>query len=380
MTSFGFVSSYPPTRCGLATFTESLATAMVETGAGDARIVRVLDEPSPPSEARFSTRAVIAELVGRDKASMDASIRALNAQDIVILQHEYGIYGGPDGDEVITLLSALTSPTIVVLHTVLEEPTAGQKAVLERVVALATSVVVMTEAAHEILARRFSVDMSKVRVIPHGVATSLRSTESSSIERTGNVGKRVLTWGLIGPGKGLEWGIRAMAELRDLGAEYLIVGKTHPKVVFHDGEAYRERLQAVVAELDLASQVTFVDTYPDRDELAAFVSSADVVLLPYDSRNQVTSGVLVEAVSAGKPVVSTAFPHAIELLSSGAGLIVEHENPGAIARALRAVLQQDGRAAAMATAATRVSFDASWAHVAGRYRALAASILAVRAA
>ena len=375
MTSFGFVSSYPPTRCGLATFTESLATAIAERGADEARIVRVLDEPSAPSEGRFSTRSVIAELIGGDPASIESSVRALNGLDIVVVQHEYGIYGGPDGEEVIALLSALTAPTIVVLHTVLDQPTAGQKSVLERVAALATSVVVMTEAAHEILGRRFDVDMSKVTVIPHGVSTTL-----GSIERKSVAGKRVLTWGLIGPGKGLEWGIRAMAELRDLDAEYLIVGKTHPKVVLHEGEAYRERLQRIVAELDLADAVTFVNTYPNQEELAAFVSSADVVLLPYDSRSQVTSGVLVEAVSAGKPVVSTAFPHSIELLSSGAGLLVEHENPGSIARGLRAVLQENGRAMAMADAASRVSFEASWADVAGRYRELVASILAVRAA
>ena len=375
MTSFGFVSSYPPTRCGLATFTESLATAIAERGADEARIVRVLDEPSAPSEGRFSTRSVIAELIGGDPASIESSVRALNGLDIVVVQHEYGIYGGPDGEEVIALLSALTAPTVVVLHTVLDQPTAGQKSVLERVAALATSVVVMTEAAHEILGRRFDVDMSKVTVIPHGVSTTL-----GSIERKSVAGKRVLTWGLIGPGKGLEWGIRAMAELRDLDAEYLIVGKTHPKVVLHEGEAYRERLQRIVAELDLADAVTFVNTYPNQEELAAFVSSADVVLLPYDSRSQVTSGVLVEAVSAGKPVVSTAFPHSIELLSSGAGLLVEHENPGSIARGLRAVLQENGRAMAMADAASRVSFEASWADVAGRYRELVASILAVRAA
>jgi glycosyltransferase involved in cell wall biosynthesis len=375
MTSFGFVSSYPPTRCGLATFTESLASAMAEKPGDDTRIVRVLDEPSPSSEGRFSSRSVMAELVGGDRASLDASVRALNGLDIVIVQHEYGIYGGPDGDEIIELLASLTAPTIVVLHTVLNEPTAGQKAVLERVTQLATSVVVMTEAAHDILARRFSVDMSKVTVIPHGVSASL-----GSIERKPVTGKRVLTWGLIGPGKGLEWGIRAMAELRDLDAEYVIVGKTHPKVLLHEGEAYRERLQRVVADLDLRDSVTFIDTYPDRDELAALVSSADVVLLPYDSRNQVTSGVLVEAVSAGKPVVSTTFPHSVELLSSGAGILVEHENPRSIAQGLRAVLQDEGRAAAMAEAASHVSFDGSWVDVAGRYRALAETILAVRAA
>jgi glycosyltransferase involved in cell wall biosynthesis len=346
---------------------------MAAIGGDDARIVRVLDEPAPRSEGRFAKHPVIAELIGGDPASIDASVRALNGLDLVIVQHEYGIYGGPDGDEIVATLSAVSAPTIVVLHTVLDDPSPGQKAVLEQLARLATSLVVMTEAAHEILGRRYDVAMSKVSVIPHGVSPSLPSGHVKKDAR-----KRVLTWGLIGPGKGLEWGIRAMAELRDLGPEYLIVGKTHPKVLLHEGEAYRERLLGIVDELGLGELVRFVDDYPDRHELAALVASADVVLLPYDSRNQVTSGVLVEAVSAGKPVVSTGFPHSIELLSTGAGVIVEHESPSAIANAVRAVLEHDG--AAMAEAASKVTLEATWSDVAARYRALAETILAVRAA
>lgn len=375
MTRYGFVSSYPPTRCGLATFTESLASAIAATATDDARVVRVLDAPAPASEARFGSRPVIAELIGGDPRSIDASVRALNNQDIVIVQHEYGIYGGPDGDEIIAVLEAVTAPTVVVLHTVLDEPTVGQKAVLERVAHLATALVVMTAAALEILGRRYRVDLAKVRVIPHGVSGMLGALPPKQV-----AGARVLTWGLIGPGKGLEWAIRSMAQLRDLEPEYLIVGKTHPKVLLREGEAYRERLMAIVDELGLQKVVRFVDTYPNGDELAALVGSADVVLLPYDSRNQVTSGVLVEALMAGKPVVSTSFPHAVELLSNGAGILVAHENPDAIAEALRSVFTEEGRAASMSAAATGVSVEQSWAHVAQQYRSLSMSILAVRAA
>lgn len=375
MTRYGFVSSYPPTRCGLATFTESLASAIAATATDDARVVRVLDAPAPASEARFGTRPVIAELIGGDPRSIDASVRALNSQDVVIVQHEYGIYGGPDGDEIIAVLEAVTAPTVVVLHTVLDEPTGGQKAVLERVAALASALVVMTAAALDILGRRYEIDLAKVRVIPHGVSGMLGALPPKQV-----AGARVLTWGLIGPGKGLEWAIRSMAELRDLKPEYLIVGTTHPKVLLHEGEAYRERLTAIVDELGLQKVVRFVDAYPDADELAAVVGSADVVLLPYDSRNQVTSGVLVEALMAGKPVISTSFPHAVELLSSGAGILVEHENPHAIAAALRCVFTEAGRAASMSAAATGISVEQSWAQVAKQYRSLSMSILAVRAA
>jgi glycosyltransferase involved in cell wall biosynthesis len=315
--------------------------------------------------------------VNGDRSSIAASIQTLNGFDIVIVQHEYGIFGGADGAEVIDVLEGLTSPSIVVLHTVLDAPTPGQKAVLERVAELATSVVVMTDAAHQILSERYGVDMAKVQVIPHGVPTPLVEAQ---IERP--VDGRVLTWGLIGPGKGLEWGIRAMAKLKDLvpTPEYLIVGRTHPKVLLHEGEAYRSRLKRVVAELGVEHMVTFVDEYLNDEELAAFVSSAAVVLLPYDTSNQVTSGVLAEAIAAGKPVVSTRFPHSVELLSAGAGVLVAHESPDEIAAALRGVLGEAGLATRMSAAAARVAEGTSWPDVAARYRALAEGILAVRAA
>ena len=150
----------------------------------------------------------------------------------------------------------------------------------------------------------------------------------------------MLTWGLIGPGKGIEWGIEAMAALADLypTPRYVVAGQTHPKVLLRDGEAYRERLKAQVAALELGAHVSFDSRYRDNVALGELVDAADVVLLPYDSTDQVTSGVLIEAVAARKPVVATRFPHAIELLGNGAGLLVPQKNPAAIAAALRTLL------------------------------------------
>jgi glycosyltransferase involved in cell wall biosynthesis len=377
MTHIGFLSTYPPTRCGLATFTQALSAALFEPDSSAPRIVRVMDAPAMATHPLFAVRAVAAELVNGDAGSISRGIRTLNGFDMVIVQHEYGIYGGPDGDEIITVLEGLTAPSIVVLHTVLDAPTPGQKSVLERVAQLATSVVVMSDVALDILAARYDVDLARVHVIPHGVATP-----SSEVVAVPKRGRTVLTWGLIGPGKGLEWGIRAMAELADMDPrpEYVIVGKTHPKVLINEGEAYRERLEALVAELGLDGVVRFVDEYLDGDQLAEYVATADVVLLPYDTRDQVTSGVLVEAVAARKPIISTGFPHSIELLGDGAGVIVDHESPTAIADSVRAVLGESGRAAIMSAAASRVAAGTSWPEVAAAYSALADTILAVQAA
>ncbi|GAA4182208.1 glycosyltransferase [Gryllotalpicola koreensis] len=378
MVHFGFLSSYPPTRCGLATFTESLISALVSAGGADARIVRVFDaSPLQPMTMLGAHAAIAADLIGGDRVSMAATIGALNSCEIAIIQHEYGIYGGPDGDEVVEVLQGLTVASIVVLHTVLVDPTAHQREILRDVCQLASEVVVMTEIARDLLIAEYDVEAIKVNIIPHGVPEWAETTASRP-----HTTRRVLTWGLISPGKGIEWGIRAMAQLGDLGRsiEYVAAGQTHPKVLAHSGESYREMLLDLAAELDVESVVTIDGRYRDRAELAELVRSADVVLLPYESRDQATSGVLAEAVAAGIPVVATEFPHAVELLSGGAGLIVAHEDPAAIAAALRRVLMGSGTANAMRSAARRDSANTSWPVVASKYRLLSERLIARAAA
>jgi glycosyltransferase involved in cell wall biosynthesis len=373
---FSFLSTYPPTRCGLATFTEALATAVTRDADPDARIVRMMDELAQPATAAIRTRSrIVAELgsVGSaEESAIRHAARSLSASDVAIVQHEYGIFGGPDGSDAIRVLEQLTVPSIVVLHTVLDAPTEGQRAVLERVVELADAVVVMTITALRRLGEHYGIDARKVSVIPHGVPAWTAAPGQVRGHRS------VITWGLIGPGKGIEHGIRAIAALgrTDPGVRYTVAGQTHPKVVAHDGEAYRESLHALVAELDLGDRVRIVDDYLDAAHLAALVGSADVVLLPYDSRSQVTSGVLVEAIAAGKSVVATAFPHAVELLGEGTGIVVPHEDPPAIAEALRTVLGRPGPSDR--TVAPPPTSGTSWADIAPRYRDLADAILARR--
>jgi glycosyltransferase involved in cell wall biosynthesis len=272
------------------------------------------------------------------------------------------------------VLEALTAPSIVVLHTVLEEPTSHQRRVLERVAASASAVVVMSDRARSLLATHYDVDMTTVSVIPHGVPEWESLAGGHRADRT-----TLLTWGLIGPGKGIEWGIRAVAALRDLQppVHYEILGETHPKVIAHEGEAYRDRMRQLADDLGVADRVSFNARYLDRERLSARVAAADVVVLPYDSREQVTSGVLVEAVAAGKQVVATGFPHALELLADGIGSIVDHESPAGIARAVREVLEHPD-AVAVRRRAVRTAYI-PWAAIAARYRGLAAEVGAVRA-
>ncbi|HEY3925368.1 MAG TPA: glycosyltransferase [Acidothermaceae bacterium] len=371
-TRFGFVSTYPPTICGLATFTSSLFNELVTSAGNEGRVIRLVETPQRPAGPE-----IVGQLVAGDVGSAYRAAELLNDGDIAIVQHEYGVYGGPDGDEILLLLRALTVPSVVVLHTVLSTPTAHQKSVLEAVVAAADAVVTMTATAYNRLATGYAVDMRKVNVIPHG-APAVRS-QSLSV-RTDR--PTVLTWGLIGPGKGIEWGIEAMASLADLypTPRYVIAGQTHPKVLLRDGEAYRDRLKAQVTALELGEIVSFDSRYRDNVALGELVDSADVVLLPYDSTDQVTSGVLIEAVGALKPVIATRFPHAIELLGDGAGLLVPQKNPAAIAAALRTLLTDRELAAGMTKAAGAAGSELAWAAVAQRYLGLAGDLISARVA
>ena len=377
MTRYGFLSTFPPTRCGLATFTESLSDALVLVGDEEGTIVRVLDQPEDrsPRDVRARSR-VRTDLIADDRVSTVRATSTLNACDVAIVQHEYGIFGGRDGDQVLEVLAAMTIPTIVVLHTVLVAPTPHQREVLIEVCRLASVVVVMTTRARENLGACYAVDLGRVHVIPHGVQHVGLS------ESVPHSGRRVVTWGLLSPGKGLEWGIRAMAELTDVTppVEYIVAGQTHPKVLAHAGENYRTMLTALAAELGLDSSVHLDGRYLDAEQLAALIASADAVLLPYDSVDQATSGVLAEAVAAGVPVVATPFPHAVELLSGGAGTIVRHQHPDSIAEALREILTGPSVADRMRETALREAHETTWSAVADRYRVLTARLLAARAA
>ena len=367
--SFGILSTYPPTPCGLATFSAALSDALCANGA-DVSVVRVADG-SPSSSGR-----VIGELVNGSAPSAAACAELLNRSDVAVIQHEYGIYGGVDGDEVVDIIGGLHVPSIVVAHTILKDPTPHQRSVLESITAMADQVVVMSEAALQRLCLGSDVDRRKVTTISHGATVP----SSPHVKRPGR--PTVLTWGLLGPGKGIERVIEAMGSLNDLPGRprYLVAGRTHPKVLAADGEAYRDARTEQARRSGVADSVCFDAGYRSVSTLTALVQSAAVVVLPYDSTDQVTSGVLVDAIASGRPVVATAFPHAVELLKSGAGIVVGHDDADALASALRRILTQPRLAGAMAAEARRLAPEMAWPVVAGAYLKLAHGIRAQRPA
>ncbi len=363
----GVLSTYAPTHCGLATFTAALSDALGANGI-DVSVVRVADG-RPTSRER-----VIGELVSGSAASIAASTELLNQSDVAIIQHEYGIYGGVDGDDVLDIIDGLRVPSIVVAHTVLKDPTPHQRSVLEAIAAMADQVVVMSDAARQRLCLGFDVDSRKVTTIPHGAALSSGPAMKRPSRPT------LLTWGLLGPGKGIERVIDAMRLLHGLPGrpEYLVAGQTHPKVLAEDGEAYRDARKEQARHCGVAGSVKFDSRYWTTSNLPALIQSASVVVLPYDSTDQVTSGVLVDAIACGRPVVATAFPHAVELLGTGAGIVVGHDDPDAMATALRQVLTQPRLAGSMAAEARRLAPEMAWPVVASAYLSLADQLLADR--
>jgi glycosyltransferase involved in cell wall biosynthesis len=364
----GILSTYAPTHCGLATFTAALSDALCANGA-DVSVVRAADDG-----ARSSSERVIGELVSGSATSVGASSELLNQNDVAIIQHEYGIYGGADGDDVVDVIEGLSVPSIVVAHTVLKDPTPHQRSVLEAIAAMADHVVVMSEAARHRLCLGFDVDRRKVTTIPHGAAV----TSGPALKRPSR--PTLLTWGLLGPGKGVERVIESMSSLKDLPGRprYLVAGRTHPKVLSGDGEAYRDARMEQARRSGVADSVTFDSRYWGASKLPALIQSAEVVVLPYDSTDQVTSGVLVDAIACGRPVVATAFPHAVELLGTGAGIVVDHDDPDAMASALRRVLTQPRLAGSMAAEARRLAPEMAWPVVANAYLSLADKLLAER--
>lgn len=356
------VSTYPPTRCGLASFSASLVDALCARSRDcNVRVVAV------NGRVGSSRGDVVARFTSGDPAHVDAVGAVLDRADAVIVQHEYGIYPGPDGASIVDLLHRVTSPAIVVLHTVLEFPSPSQRRILEQIVDASAAAVVMTRVAGRRLVERYVVDARKVRLIPHGSAM----VPAAGDDPCGDRRPTLLSWGLLGPGKGLEAAIDAVATLTDLrpAPRYVIAGQIHPKVQEQYGDAYRRVLQQRAHDLGAGGLVEFDDRYLGHDALSELLHAASAVVLPYESTEQVTSGVLVDAVAGGTPVVATDFPHAVEVCDTGAGLVVPHGDTEALATALRRVLVDRQLAGSLAAHARRLSSTFSWGAVASEYLA-----------
>lgn len=364
-TTVGVVSTYPPNRCGIGRFTAALTDALSRNAPFlDLDIVRIVDRDEDPVRlATAPTPGISMEFDPDCPVSLRTARKHLDRCDIVLVQHEYGIFGKDDGMAVLDMVDHLGVPLVAVLHTVLAAPTDRQRHIVEGL-AQSGHIVVPSEAARDVLLDRYAVSPAGVSVIPHGSSWSAAPPHPDPR-------RNLISWGLLGPGKGFERATHALAELTDLDppVRYQIVGQTHPKVLRHSGQAYREMLQQLAEDLGVAGAVEFVDRYVGDGELYSLVTAADLVIAPYDNSQQISSGVLTEAVTAGRPVVATCFPHAQELLRTGAGIVVDHD-PGELAHAIRGLLTDPHAYATAASSAGAMSRQMSWDAVASGYARL----------
>ncbi len=355
------IGTIPPRRCGIATFTADSRDALLEAQPDLTVDIYALDD----GVAASNTDAALHVIPQNNAAAYQSAAREINDSEanVAWLQHEFGIFGGPDGEMVIDLIERLKVPLVVTLHTILENPSPNQRRITDVITRRAEVLIVMAEKAREILKSRYGVPEKQIRVIPHGIPDRAYVAPDQAKPEFGLAGRDViLTFGLLSPDKGIGDMIEAMpAIVRDSpSAIYLVLGATHPHIIAHEGEALRERLQARADQLGVSEHVRFIDSFVDLDLLTRYLQAADVYVTPYHNPNQITSGTLSYAIGLGKPVVATRYVHAQEVLNDGTGILVPFRDPASLARAIGELLRDDGRRERMAMRAYRVGRSMVW--------------------
>jgi glycosyltransferase involved in cell wall biosynthesis len=363
-----FVGNYLPRQCGIATFTTDLCEAIAAQYPATCFAAPVNDTETGynyPSRVRF-------ELTEKDVDSYRRAADFLNINDVdlVCLQHEYGIYGGQAGSHILALLSGLHAPIVTTLHTVLRDPDAYQRYVLQEVAKLSDRLVVMSERASEFLQEIYGVSAEKINLIPHGIPDVPFVDPNFYKDQFGVAGKTVLlTFGLLSPNKGIENVIAALpailAQFPDV--VYIVLGATHPHVKQHEGEAYRLSLQRLAEEKGVADHVIFFNQFVALEELVQFIGAADIYVTPYLNPAQIVSGTLAYALGAGKAVVSTPYWYAEEMLADGRGILVPFRDPEALAGRVIDLLENGPERHTMRKRAYLFGREMIWSKVAQRY-------------
>ncbi len=368
--TIAFISTFPPRKCGIATFTKSLLNAC--QSRIDRRLrLSVVAVDNPEQELDYPD-SVIHTLDQRGRLGYLKCAEFLNYSDVraVSLQHEFGIYGGPDGVYILDLLKELRCPVSTTLHTILDKPSEGQKEVMEGLIDLSHKLVVMSRKGMTFLEDIYNAPSSKLAFIPHGV-DNLPLVEPDHYKKQFQLSGRkvLLTFGLLSAGKGIENMINALPPVVKKHPEicYVVLGATHPEIVKREGEKYRVELKRITRELEIEQNVLFIDRFVTQHELGEFLKAADIYVTPYINRAQITSGTLAYALGAGKPVVSTNYWYAEELLDEQRGILVDVDKPEGLTTAVLELLEEPERLREMRAKAYEYSRGMVWSQVGQRY-------------
>ena len=364
-----FLGDYLPRKCGIATFTTDLRCAVAaEFPAMQCLVVPVNDLAGGydyPAEVRF-------EIAEQDLPSYLRAADFLNITDVdvVCVEHEFGIFGGPAGSHVLALLRELQMPIVTTLHTVLREPNTEQRRVMRDLIRLSTRLVTMTERGQQFLREVYQAPAAKIDLIPHGIPDMPFADPNYFKDEFGVAGKQVLlTFGLLSPNKGIEYALRALPDIiREYpNVVYIVLGQTHPNLLRNEGEAYRLSLERLAKDLGVQKHVVFFNRFVELEELMRFIGAADIYLTPYLTEAQITSGTLAYAFGAGNAVVSTPYWHAAELLTAERGKLVPFRDAKAIAVAVVELLRDEPLRHLMRKNAYKLGRDMVWSRVAQLY-------------
>ncbi len=364
-----FLGNYLPRLCGIATFTHDVCEAVsASLPAAECYAAAVNDRP----EGYDYPPRVRLELAEKDIDSYRRAADFLNFDnaDVLCVQHEFGIFGGPAGSHLVALLKEVRMPVVTTLHTILRNPNDGQRKVMDELVRRSDRLVVMAHKGAEILRDTYAVPDAKIDLIPHGIPNIPFAESSLSKAQFGVEGRPVLlTFGLIGPGKGIEYAIEALPAIvrAHPNVVYLVLGATHPHLVAREGEKYRLGLERLAEERGVKEHLIFFNRFVSNEDLIEFISAADIYLTPYLDEAQITSGTLAYVFGAGKAVVSTPYWHARELLAEGRGILVPFKDSAAIAGAVCEFLDHPERMETTRREAHRIGRDMIWTAVAERY-------------
>lgn len=363
--NIAFLSTFPPRECGLATFTEDLINEIDKIGTVRPCVIAVTNGEvydDPRVEYKISQHK---------RADYSHTARWVNNHmDLLVIEHEYGIFGGDCGEYILDLARNLKIPFIITTHTVLQHPTPKQQTVLKTLGRLSTGVVTMAANSIPLLAKLYDIEPDKVTVIPHGVpCLSVKPREQLKIEYDLTGQHVISSFGLISPAKGIEYGIKAIAQVVPIfdNLVYLILGKTHPSVKQTMGERYRQDLMNLAESLDVQNNVRFIDKYLTKEEVMTYLNLSDIYMTPYISKEQAVSGTLAYAVGCGRVIVSTPYRYAQEMLGDGRGMLAEFSDADSLASCISYILKNPLHKKEMESKTLTLGQTMTWANVADRY-------------
>jgi len=373
--NIAFLSTYPPRECGIATFTQDLFLQMSDSHTMRQSSIIAVSNGS----LRYDNK-VHMELMQNDRSSYSTTADKLNKSDIdlLVIEHEFGIYGGECGAYLLDFIDKLSIPFVATLHTVLPEPNAMQRYILKTLGQKSKKIITMAKNTVEILKSVYSIDPSKIAVINHGVPF-MRMESREILKKQSKLEDRFIisTFGLLGPGKGMEYGVEAIAKVAKDHKEvlYFILGQTHPTIIKESGENYRSMLEAMVEKLGIKDNVRFVNKYMTKAEIIHYLILSDVYLTPYLNKDQAVSGTLAYAVGYGRVVVSTPYSYAKEMLAEGRGLLAEFKDSESIAGCIEYILNNPEKQRKMEQKTLEIGKSMMWENVGAEYRNLFIDII-----